>query len=80
DHFMKHLDSQRWVTVENAVSPLVTTNFSSSFVDAVTELVSPPEAPGNLLVEAGELVPASNQTDEEVLPVSVETNDDSEPK
>ncbi|GKE04192.1 hypothetical protein Tco_1396210 [Tanacetum coccineum] len=35
--------------------------------DAVTELVSPPEAPGNLLVEAGELVPASNQTDEEVL-------------
>nr|GEW93959.1 histone-lysine N-methyltransferase ATXR3 [Tanacetum cinerariifolium] len=80
DHFIKHLDSQRWVTVENAVSPVVTTNFSSSFVDAVTELVSPPEAPGNLLVEAGELVPASNQTDEEVLPVSVETNDDSEPK
>ncbi|GJY60366.1 hypothetical protein Tco_0461023, partial [Tanacetum coccineum] len=41
---------------------------------------SPPEAPGILLVEVGELVPASNQTDEEVLPVSVETNDDSEPK
>ncbi|GJZ94247.1 hypothetical protein Tco_0666450 [Tanacetum coccineum] len=55
DHFIKHLDSQRW-------------------------LVSPPEAPGILLVEVGELVPASNQTDEEVLPVSVETNDDSEPK
>ncbi|PWA74297.1 F-box domain, cyclin-like protein [Artemisia annua] len=80
DHFIKHLDSQRWVTVENAVSPVVTANFSSSFVDSVTELVSPPEAPGNLLVEAGELVPASNQTDEEVLPVSVETSDDSEPK
>nr|GEZ58773.1 F-box domain, cyclin-like protein [Tanacetum cinerariifolium] len=53
DHFIKHLDSQRWVTVENAVSPVVTTNFSSSFVDAVTELVSLPEALGNLLLEAG---------------------------
>ncbi|KAI3780786.1 hypothetical protein L2E82_10777 [Cichorium intybus] len=72
DHLVKHVESQRWVTVENAVSPVVTANFSSTFLDSVTELVSPPEAPGNLLVEIGELGPNSNQVGEEVLAVSAE--------
>ncbi|GAB2285305.1 hypothetical protein Dimus_019759 [Dionaea muscipula] len=52
DHLIKHLDSDRWVTVENAASPLVTLNFSTVASDDVTGLVSPPEAPGNLLVDA----------------------------
>lgn len=52
DHFIKHLDSDRWVTVENAVSPLVTINFPSIVSDSVTQLVSPPEAPGNVLADA----------------------------
>ncbi|XP_044467024.1 histone-lysine N-methyltransferase ATXR3-like isoform X2 [Mangifera indica] len=56
DHFVKHLDSDRWVTVENAVSPLVTVNFSSVVSDAVTQLVSPPEAPGNLLADTGDIM------------------------
>ncbi|XP_076917425.1 histone-lysine N-methyltransferase ATXR3-like [Bidens hawaiensis] len=77
DHLVKHLDSQRWVTVENAVSPVLTTNFASSFLDTVTELVSPPEAPGNLLVDVGELASTSNQLGEEGLVVSAETNKDS---
>ncbi|KGN43552.1 histone-lysine N-methyltransferase ATXR3 [Cucumis sativus] len=51
DHFIKHLDSDRWVTVENAVSPLVTINFPSIVPDSVTQLVSPPEATGNVLVD-----------------------------
>ncbi|KAI3736251.1 hypothetical protein L6452_15789 [Arctium lappa] len=78
DHLVKHLDTQRWVTVENAVSPVVTANFPSSFLDNVTELVSPPEAPGNLLVDVGELAPTSNQVGEEVLVVSAETSNDPE--
>lgn len=52
DHFIKHLDSDRWVTVENAVSPLVTVNFPSIAPDSVTQLVSPPEAPGNEMSDA----------------------------
>ncbi|XP_031254562.1 histone-lysine N-methyltransferase ATXR3 isoform X2 [Pistacia vera] len=56
DHFVKHLDSDRWVTVENAVSPLVTVNFPSIVSDAVTQLVSPPEAPGNLLADTVDIV------------------------
>ncbi|KAG7022888.1 Histone-lysine N-methyltransferase ATXR3, partial [Cucurbita argyrosperma subsp. argyrosperma] len=51
DHFIKHLDSDRWVTVENAVSPLVTVNFPSIIPDSVTQLVSPPEASGNVLAD-----------------------------
>ncbi|KAL8228458.1 hypothetical protein R6Q57_016042 [Mikania cordata] len=74
DHLVKHLDSQRWVTVENAVSPVVTANFTSSFLDTVTELVSPPEAPGNLLVDVGELASTGNQLGEEGLVVSAETS------
>ncbi|CAI9090330.1 OLC1v1025081C1 [Oldenlandia corymbosa var. corymbosa] len=56
DHLVKHLDSDRWVTVEKAVSPLVTPNFTSVVSDAAAELVSPPEAPGNLLVDNDDLV------------------------
>lgn len=73
DHLVKHLDSQRWETVENAVSPVVTANFTSSFLDTVTELVSPPEAPGNLLVDVGELASTCDQLGEEGLIVSAET-------
>ncbi|CAA3014364.1 histone-lysine N-methyltransferase ATXR3 [Olea europaea subsp. europaea] len=56
DHLIKHFDSDRWVTVENAVSPLVTANFPSIVSDKVTQLVSPPEAPGNVLADNGNLV------------------------
>ncbi|KAE8654805.1 Histone-lysine N-methyltransferase ATXR3 [Hibiscus syriacus] len=54
DHLIKHLDSDRWVTVENAASPLLTVSFPSIVSDTVTQLVSPPEAPGNLLIETGD--------------------------
>lgn len=53
DHMVKHSGSDRWVTVENAVSPLVTVNFPSIVSDSITGLVSPPEAPGNLLADTG---------------------------
>ncbi|KAK4381021.1 Histone-lysine N-methyltransferase ATXR3 [Sesamum angolense] len=53
DHLIRHLDSDRWVTVEKAVSPLVTANFHSIVPDTVTRLVCPPEAPGNLLGDNG---------------------------
>ncbi|XP_008793621.3 histone-lysine N-methyltransferase ATXR3-like [Phoenix dactylifera] len=55
DHLIKHADSDRWVTVENAASPVVCLNLPSVASDAVTQMVSPPEAPGNLLAEAGDL-------------------------
>nr|XP_033517072.1 histone-lysine N-methyltransferase ATXR3 isoform X1 [Nicotiana tomentosiformis] len=55
DHFVKHADSDRWVTVENAVSPMATVNFPSVVSDVVTQLVSPPEAPGNVLADSGDL-------------------------
>ncbi|KAL9259116.1 Histone-lysine N-methyltransferase ATXR3-like protein [Drosera capensis] len=51
DHFIKHIDSDRWMTVENAASPLVTLNFSTVVPDDVSQLVSPPEAAGNLLTD-----------------------------
>ncbi|KAM1239978.1 hypothetical protein FF1_045502 [Malus domestica] len=54
DHMVKHSDSDRWVTVENAVSPLVTVHFPSIVSDSITRLVSPPEAPGNLLADTGD--------------------------
>ncbi|XVF66941.1 hypothetical protein PTKIN_Ptkin10aG0080500 [Pterospermum kingtungense] len=59
DHLIKHLDSDRWVTVENAASPMLTASFPSIVSDAVTHLASPPEAPGNLLVEVGDPRPLS---------------------
>ncbi|AQK40850.1 Histone-lysine N-methyltransferase ATXR3, partial [Zea mays] len=58
DHLIKHADSNRWVTVENAASPLVPSDFPSLYSDTSTQLVNPPEAPGNLLDEA--LEEASN--------------------
>ncbi|XP_068669494.1 histone-lysine N-methyltransferase ATXR3-like isoform X2 [Aristolochia californica] len=56
DHLIKHSESDRWVTVENAVSPLVSVNFPSIFSDTVTQLVNPPEAPGNLMVDSGDVM------------------------
>ncbi|KAK4769853.1 hypothetical protein SAY87_030385 [Trapa incisa] len=56
DHFIKHLDSNRWVTIENASSPRVTLSFPSIVSDNITQLVNPPEAPGNLLVDNGDAV------------------------
>lgn len=55
DHFIKHLDSDRWLTVENAVSPLAAHNFPSIISDTITQLVNPPEAPGNLLAETADI-------------------------
>lgn len=53
DHLIKHLDTDRWVTVEKAVSPLVASNYHSIIPDTITQLVCPPEAPGNLLADNG---------------------------
>jgi hypothetical protein len=55
DHFIKHLHSDRWLTIENALSPFVPVNFPSVVPDAITQLVSPPEAPGNLLADTGDI-------------------------
>ncbi|XP_029117517.2 histone-lysine N-methyltransferase ATXR3 [Elaeis guineensis] len=55
DHLIKHADSDRWVTVENAASPIVPLNLPSVVSDAVTKMASPPEAPGNLLADARDL-------------------------
>lgn len=54
DHLVKHSDSDRWVTVENAASPVATPNFSTIFSETVTQMVSPPEAPGNVLADLGD--------------------------
>ncbi|XP_073222053.1 histone-lysine N-methyltransferase ATXR3-like isoform X3 [Cicer arietinum] len=51
DHFIKHLDSDRWLTVENAVSPLAAQSFPSIVSDTITQFVNPPEASGNLLAD-----------------------------
>ncbi|KAL3645405.1 hypothetical protein CASFOL_010585 [Castilleja foliolosa] len=62
DHLIKHVDSDRWwVTVEKAVSPLVTANFHSVVPDKVTQLVCPPEAPGNLLADYGNKVSGNEE-------------------
>ncbi|KAK9689683.1 hypothetical protein RND81_09G075000 [Saponaria officinalis] len=52
DHLVKHLDCDRWVTVENAASPIVSANFTTVFSDSVVQVVSPPVAPGNLNVDS----------------------------
>ncbi|XP_057953048.1 histone-lysine N-methyltransferase ATXR3 [Malania oleifera] len=67
DHLIKNLDSDRWVTVENAVSPLVTVHFPPIVSDSVTQLVSPPEAPGNLLADTGDIGQSCNHLGEEAL-------------
>ncbi|KAJ1382491.1 putative histone-lysine N-methyltransferase ATXR3-like, partial [Sesbania bispinosa] len=56
DHFIKHLDSDRWLTVENAVSPLTAPSFPSVVSDTITQLVNPPEAPGNLLADTADII------------------------
>lgn len=65
DHFVKHLDSDRWVTLENAVSPMVTLNFQSIVSDSVTQLASPPEAPGNVLADTGDKLVDCGYTESE---------------
>ncbi|XP_058762459.1 histone-lysine N-methyltransferase ATXR3-like [Vicia villosa] len=55
DHFIKHLDSDRWLTVENAVSPLAAQSFPSIVSDAITQLVNPPEASGNILADTADI-------------------------
>ncbi|KAK8562561.1 hypothetical protein V6N13_018858 [Hibiscus sabdariffa] len=67
DHLIKHLDSDRWVTVENAASPLLTVSFPSIVSDSVTQLVSPPEAPGNLLIETGDPRPLGSHSGDEAM-------------
>ncbi|XP_077243423.1 histone-lysine N-methyltransferase ATXR3-like isoform X2 [Tasmannia lanceolata] len=53
DHLIKHSECNRWVTVENADSLGVPDHLQSIVSDTVTQLVNPPEAPGNLLVDIG---------------------------
>ncbi|XP_010551744.1 PREDICTED: histone-lysine N-methyltransferase ATXR3-like [Tarenaya hassleriana] len=77
DHMIKHSDSNRWVTIENATSPVVSVNFPSIVSDAVTQLVNPPEAPGNLLEDAADTA-GPDCIDKEVgasLPTSVSVPD-----
>ncbi|KAL2938051.1 Histone-lysine N-methyltransferase ATXR3 [Bienertia sinuspersici] len=70
DHLVKHSDSDRWVTLENAASPIVTANFTAIFSDTVTQLVSPPEAPGNLLVDAADAEHSVDEVGRECLDAS----------
>ncbi|KAK1388983.1 Histone-lysine N-methyltransferase ATXR3 [Heracleum sosnowskyi] len=73
DHLIKHLDSDRWVTVENAVSPLVTSNFPSIISDTVAQLVTPPEAPGNALADSGDVMQHGNHhINDEMVAASTE--------
>ncbi|KAL5793974.1 hypothetical protein ACOSP7_002568 [Xanthoceras sorbifolium] len=68
DHLIKHVDSDRWVAVENAVSPLVTVSFPSIVSDSVTQLVNPPEAPGNLLADTGDTMQYCGEETQVTLP------------
>ncbi|XP_059661034.1 histone-lysine N-methyltransferase ATXR3 [Cornus florida] len=80
DHLIKHLDSDRWVAVENAVSPMVAMNFPSIASDIVTQLVNPPEAPGNVLADVGDAVQSCNQLADDTpasLPEAMFCPDDS---
>ncbi|KAG6717777.1 hypothetical protein I3842_04G117100 [Carya illinoinensis] len=80
DHMIKHLDSDRWVTVENATSPLVAVNFPFIVPDTVTQLAKPPEAPGNLLADSGDTWqygPQSRKETSITLSDSVVCTDDS---
>lgn len=62
DHLIRHLDGDRWVTVEKAASPLVNRSLPSVITsDSITQLVSPPQAPGNLLVDVGDSVHCANK-------------------
>lgn len=72
DHMVKHLDSDRWVTVEKAVSPLVTVNFPFIVSDSITQLVSPPEASGNLLADNGDVGHSDTLSTEETAVISLQ--------
>ncbi|KAL2981404.1 hypothetical protein AAZX31_13G287400 [Glycine max] len=67
DHFIKHLDSDRWLTVENAASPLVRQSFASIASDTITQLVNPPEAPGNILSDAADILHSAPDNHQEML-------------
>lgn len=66
DHFVKHLDSDRWLTAENAASPLAAQSFPSIVSDTITQLVSPPEAPGNLLADTGDILQSGPENFQEM--------------
>lgn len=78
DHLIKHADCNRWVTVENAATPLVPSDISLVYSDGTTQLVSPPEAPGNLLDEAREEASAlaSSADNEQMEEASEEPKED----
>uniref|UniRef100_A0A1J3JLM3 Putative histone-lysine N-methyltransferase ATXR3 n=1 Tax=Noccaea caerulescens TaxID=107243 RepID=A0A1J3JLM3_NOCCA len=80
DHMIKHSDNNRWVTIENATSPVLNMNFPSVVSDAVTRLVNPPEAPGNLLEDTADTTEAvcMEQETGDSLPESVSLPDASE--
>ncbi|XP_058729581.1 histone-lysine N-methyltransferase ATXR3-like isoform X1 [Vicia villosa] len=65
DHFIKHIDSDRWLTVENAASPLVAQSFPLIVSDSITQLVNPPEASGNLLSDTGDILQSGPKNDQE---------------
>ncbi|KAL9322543.1 hypothetical protein ACSQ67_010596 [Phaseolus vulgaris] len=67
DHFIKHLDSDRWLTVENAASPLAPLNFPSIVSDTITQLVNPPEAPGNILSDTPDILQSAPECHQEML-------------
>ncbi|KAH0902798.1 hypothetical protein HID58_042301 [Brassica napus] len=77
DHMIKHSDNNRWVTIENATSPVVNINIPSIVSDAVTRLVNPPEAPGNLLEDIADAAKAVHmeQGAEDSLPESLSIPD-----
>ncbi|KAG5596928.1 hypothetical protein H5410_038160 [Solanum commersonii] len=72
DHFVKHADCERWVTVESAVSPMATVNFPSVVSDVVTQMVSPPEASGNVLEDKCDLAQLNDQVAVDTFPPSSE--------
>lgn len=77
DHFIKHMESNRWMTVENAASPLVTVTFPSIVSENITQLVNPPEAPGNVLDDTADGGQSGSLTVEEMqLPVAAEPLED----
>lgn len=67
DHFIKHIDSDRWLTVENAASPLAPPNFPSIVSDSITQLVNPPEAPGNILSDTADIFQSAHENHQEML-------------
>ncbi|XP_061364392.1 histone-lysine N-methyltransferase ATXR3-like [Gastrolobium bilobum] len=66
DHFIKHLDSDRWLTVENAASPTAAQSFQSVMSDTITQLVNPPEAPGNLLADTADILQSGPENYQEM--------------